>query len=519
MKKHILTILIILVVVIAGGATFSVIYILQSIDERAEAALIEEQCDTSNKSFEFNAEPNDKGPPPDTFLVRVYVETTSLWTSVEVDGIQSITVASYTPHIESSSQKNVDVQGLIINDLSRPETNVDVLPPITAEFDAIVQKDGDTATFRINKGNLGTTIYNLYSVNGDSVEEIAVFIHDGALEEEDNVRTFTLDLDLLSSPLAFPSVEESYEGPLFDTHLHLTGTDSEDNAGVEDDKLFINPENADGFFAMMDRQGVIGLIGFLPINHEYFVAVPEWTDPFMKQTELVVKRSCDRVFPFLFPDSLIGITSREFFRTELIDQYIKDNSIPFRGIGELHVDGENPLYADIRLNDEVMLDLYDYAAENNLIMMIHPRVSDLEDLHEALQHNRKTIFLLHSGEGVEKIIPPLLQENENLYYSIDADLLYPYGIAMAGMTKEEFMNNLQSDGMYFRILASALHYWKPLIEAHPDRIIWGTDALWSWHFEDEVYSELTFFARDFIGGLSPEVQEKFAYKNAERMLS
>jgi len=85
------------------------------------------------------------------------------------------------------------------------------------------------------------------------------------------------------------------------------------------------------------------------------------------------------------------------------------------------------------------------------------------------------------------------------------------------MTKEVFLNNLHSKELYYRLLASSLHYWKPLIEAHPDRIMWGTDALWSWHFEQEVYSEVTWFARDFIGGLSLEVQEKFAYKNAESL--
>ena len=90
---------------------------------------------------------------------------------------------------------------------------------------------------------------------------------------------------------------------------------------------------------------------------------------------------------------------------------------------------------------------------------------------------------------------------------------------MAGMTKEKFMNILHSKGMYYRLLAAAIHHWKPLIEAYPDRMMWGTDALYSWHFEHEVYSELTWFAREFIGGLSPEVQEKFGYRNAERMLS
>ena len=183
------------------------------------------------------------------------------------------------------------------------------------------------------------------------------------------------------------------------------------------------------------------------------------------------------------------------------------------------MDGENPLYKDIRLNDEEMYELYDYAAENNLVVMIHTRESDLDDLHDALNHNPKTKILLHGDEGMEKIIPPLIQEHDNIYYSIDAGLMYPFSLPVDGMNKEIFLNNVQSNEMYHRILASALHYWKPLIEAHPDRIMWGTDALHTWHFDDDVYSEVTRFARDFTGGLSPEIQERFAYKNAERLIS
>ena len=498
--------------------TATPVYVQQSTNEQIEAAFSEKSCETSEKPFEFNSEPYYTGPPPDTYLVRIYVETTSLWTNVDVEGIQSIKVSEYIHDIDP--RINVQVEGLRV-ELSKLETYVDVLPTIAVELDVIVQKEGETAVFRIDKGNSGTTLYKLYSVIGNSTEEIARFIHDGVVEEGDNVRVFSLDLGLLSLPLALPSVEERYDGPLFDAHVHLVGSESEGITGVEDDRLFINPENADEFFAMMDKQGVIGLIGFLPINHENFSPNKRWTDPFMEQIGVVVGRHCERVFPFLFPSSLIGIPPSEL-RIELIDSYIKGDLIDFRGIGELHggdYPGEDyPMYAGYQLNDQVMLELYDYAAENNLIVMIHPRVIDLEDLRDALQHSPKTRFLLHGGNGVEKFLPTLFQDYENFYYSLDAILLGDYTIPHGGMTKEEAMNNLRSSGMHYRLLAAALHYWKPLIEAYPNRLMWGTDALYSWHFEHDLYSELTWFARDLIGGLSPDVQERFAYKNAERLL-
>lgn len=312
--------------------------------------------------------------------------------------------------------------------------------------------------------------------------------------------------------------EGTYNGPLFDAHLHLTGSDSQDSPeGVEYTKLLINSNNANEIFEMFDTLGVTGFIGFLPLNHDFFVVQKQWTDPFLKQTMEIGNRYCGRIQTFIFPDSLIGIKSREYFTTNLIDDYVK--IYPIKGIGEIHMDGENPLYKDIRLNDEEMFELYAYAAENNLVVMIHPRESDLDDLHDALEHNNKTKILLHGDEGIENIISPLIQKHDNLYYSIDAGLMYPYSIPIDGMTKEEFLNNLQSREMYNKILESALNNWKPLIEEYPNRIMWGTDALYSWHFDQEVYGGFVRFTRDFIRELDPEVQERFAYKNAERLLS
>jgi len=312
--------------------------------------------------------------------------------------------------------------------------------------------------------------------------------------------------------------EETYNGPLFDAHLHLTGQESQYSPeGIEYEKLFVNQNNAKDIFEMFDTLGVTSMIGFHPLHHDFFVINKKWTDPFFKQSMKIGNEYCGRVHYFIHPESLLGIKSKEYFTTDLIDEYVK--KYPIEGIGEIHVDKENPLYKDIRLNDKEMFELYAYAAKNNLVVMIHPRESDLDDLHDALQNNPETKILLHGDEGIENIIPPLIQKYDNLYYSIDAGLMYPYSMTINEMTKEEFLGNLYSDEMYDKILESALNNWKPLIEEYPNRIMWGTDALHTWHFDQEVYGGVVRFTRDFIEELDSEVQEKFAYKNAERMLS
>ena len=48
--------------------------------------------------------------------------------------------------------------------------------------------------------------------------------------------------------------------------------------------------------------------------------------------------------------------------------------------------------------------------------------------------------------------------------------------------------------------------------------MWGTDRWHEWHFDQEVGGLLEEFGRSFIGEFAPEIQEKFAYKNAEEFL-
>ncbi len=62
--------------------------------------------------------------------------------------------------------------------------------------------------------------------------------------------------------------------------------------------------------------------------------------------------------------------------------------------------------------------------------------------------------------------------------------------------------------------------WKEVIEAHPDRFMWGTDrgGIAIWTYDLAVGLRLVDYARAFIGQLDPGVQELFGYRNAERLI-
>ena len=456
---------------------------------------------------------------------------------MEVTGVESMT--SKYAIIRGDGQINVGIEGLDVYDLSRPEGGPYQKQKVVLEIDAIVQKEVDTAVFRIRKGNSGTTVYKLLSGKGNSTKEIARFTNDGTdngdnlktflppmTDNGDNLKTFLLDLDALPSPISFPAAEEQYKDQLFDAHAHLVGSKYREHTAAQDDRVHISPETAEKFFAILDRENIVGLIGFLPVIHEFFDGDDSYNRSYQEQILSVVNRCDTKLIPFLYPYSHIGIPPNEHGHNlpNLIDQNYRGNPIPFRGIGEIHSGGIlTDSYAGMRLVDPAMLELYDYAAGNDLIVMIHPELSNIEDLQLALMHNPKTIFLLHglvnTSEAIAEELDALFREHQNVYYSVDAQLIPEYDLHNAQVkNKEQFMANLHSQPMYYRLLASALVYFKPIIDAHPTRMMWGTDLIYSWNFGPDVIHELTQFSRDFIAGLAPEAQEMFAYKNAMEML-
>ena len=153
----------------------------------------------------------------DVYSLKALIETTSLWTSVEVLGLES--TASMYAITEGDGEISVDVIGLGVH-LSRPEGGANVGQKIVLEIDAIAQKQGDTVIFRISKENSGTVTYRLVHDDGEADYEIAKFTND--TNEGDTLETYPLDIDSLPSPLT--SHSKRYDGPLFDAHVHLSNT-------------------------------------------------------------------------------------------------------------------------------------------------------------------------------------------------------------------------------------------------------------------------------------------------------
>ena len=114
---------------------------------------------------------------------------------------------------------------------------------------------------------------------------------------------------------------------------------------------------------------------------------------------------------------------------------------------------------------------------------------------------------------LEEWITDVLDGHPNAYYSLDANM---FTVLYNVDSKEEFLTEFRAD--FNILLEENIDKWKDEIEARPDRFVGGTDRGNTWHFDPEVGAILLEFSGAFIGSLDPEVQEKFAYKNAERLI-
>ena len=113
-------------------------------------------------------------------------------------------------------------------------------------------------------------------------------------------------------------------------------------------------------------------------------------------------------------------------------------------------------------------------------------------------------------------VAEILENHPNVYYGVD-ELYGDVVLLNDDHTKEEFIAHFKD---YEPLLEKDLKTWKKFIEEHPNQVLWDTDrgVGSTWSIDLEVALVLNDYSRAFIGRLDPTVQEKFAYKNAQRLM-
>ena len=79
-----------------------------------------------------------------------------------------------------------------------------------------------------------------------------------------------------------------------------------------------------------------------------------------------------------------------------------------------------------------------------------------------------------------------------------------------------FLADVNQEGLD-NIVDGNLKAYAPWLELYPDRIFWGTDLASLWHYEEAVTDVVIRISRQFIGRLPADIQEKYAYQNAQRV--
>lgn len=297
-----------------------------------------------------------------------------------------------------------------------------------------------------------------------------------------------------------------YEGPLIDNHVHMpVSSKIVSSVAIQSgfkDMPYEGDIPIDSIACIFDSEGISKTYGF-------FIMPNAALSSSVRSAKNVKERHPEKIVPFFMPPPVTSLHPE----SSEVEDIIKSNKDLFRGIGELAI---YHYPSDVKLNDSYFLELYRIADEQNLIVMIHPRPGEQAAVEKILKAHPNVKFLFHGEEWVAD----LFDKYQNIYFSIDATATHIYGTDAVHrdqeLTKDEWLGYFRKN--FDLNLNEAITKWKSKIENHPDRFLWGTDRWYGWHFDHEVGGLIEEFSRSFIGQLNPGAQEKFAYRNAERLL-
>ena len=306
-------------------------------------------------------------------------------------------------------------------------------------------------------------------------------------------------------PIAQYSISD-YTGPIIDSHFHIPHLPDSFN-GVRP----VLGENVtmSEIVCTLKHEGTSKVFAFFPVFPEV-----DPKDPLEVAYQTMLRYPATFV-PFIMPPGPDDVPPTADAGT--LSELLAVHPGLFRGYGEIGLyELEGRREADDYPPDAaIFLDIYPVVRDHNLIVYFHPGEGHEDNLERVLQQYPEITFIVH-GEQIEDDIANLVENYPNIYFTVN-DLYGDQYLLHPGENKDTFLAALK---VYEPLLRQDIGKWKDLIEAYPNRFMWGTDrgdAVWA--FDREVGKTLVDYGRAFIGRLDTKVQPMFAYKNAERLLS
>lgn len=324
-------------------------------------------------------------------------------------------------------------------------------------------------------------------------------------------------------PVAGPTFGGLYQGMLIDTHYHIANIpdsspgENEDN--LEDDFPVLGKNlKITDIVCTLKQENTTKIFAFFPVYPE----IPRQMIEVAKKT---MELYPDTFVPFIMPpDHDDKSSGSPTVTSAVLQEMLAIYPGMFQGYGEIGLYKREGGAAELPPDAQRLLDIYPVLREHKLVVYFHLGEGQKDNFEKILRQNPDLNFIWHGDQLISyeggkqnlKVIEEIISNHPNVYYTID-ELYGDEWMIRSEVTKEEFLAYLQN---YETLLEEDISTWKGIIERHPDQFMWGTDrsdqVLWS--HDPEVGQALANYARAFIGRLDPEVQEKFAYQNAERLL-
>lgn len=300
-----------------------------------------------------------------------------------------------------------------------------------------------------------------------------------------------------------------YGGPLVSAHEHMHGRDG----------YSVIEEDIEWYMRWMDRNRMDQVVGFASDRYVDRMAAHD-----------------DRFLPFAFGwselrkhfDDLVGA-----FEDRL-------EAGPYVGLGELGFkgrvtpEGEPPPRPDA----EPALELWDWAAERDLVVMVHGaepwRYPDdmqegwesfddcptKEHLANAMAHNRDTEWLVHATYQWHdtpngQLVADALENNPNLTYDISS--LHPLAYGEGELTRSEFESKFADLGGPEGAAERFYEEYEVVLEDYSHRLTWGIDAAVEWHYTDWALDAWVDTGRALLGMLPEENARNVGYRTAEEL--
>ncbi len=316
----------------------------------------------------------------------------------------------------------------------------------------------------------------------------------------------------------------SYTGPLWDTHIHVPPIADGPLAALGLD----NRPILGGNITMGDIACTFATEGTDRVFSFFSVWDGAMTTAMVETARRTAEEYSDAFVPFIMPpDHDDSPTGSPTVDAETLEHMLNLSPDLFAGYGEIGLYARNRGSAELPPDDSKMLAIYDLLTKKGIsLVYVHLGIGHEDNLARAAEMYPHLNFIFHGDQLVVyeadahqnlSAVDELLTNHSNIFYGID-ELYGDDFLLRPEVSKEKFFAHFEHPEP---LLEEDIATWSAFIERHPTQVLWGTDRGWSsaWSLDVQTGLLLTDYARAFIGRLNPDVQELYAYQNAERLIT